>query len=173
MAPKRSGGAYILHSEKDTKKLTVLEIDNDGKIVKSYPLNCKGKPFDIVETPYGFVFMARDEPEHLYVKAWDVKENKEKWNNNIIKNGSEPTTATEQFDFEGGFGTQAMYNPHNGRLVYARNTIFLIFARYNHFGMMEGGRRNDHTGDSSCFLDAETGSKRGIGFPWGVSHSMI
>lgn len=75
LAPKPDGGAYILHSEKDTLNLSAIEIDNAGGVVKTYPLGCKGKPYDITVTPYGFVFMARDEPHFLYIMAWNVKEN--------------------------------------------------------------------------------------------------
>jgi hypothetical protein len=46
-----------------------------------------------------------------------------------------------------------MYRPYNGRLINAREKIFAVFAHYNHFGLYDDGRRNDHTADSSVFLD--------------------
>lgn len=76
-------------------------------------------------------------------------------------------------DFGDAFGTTVMYNPHNGRLLYARGKIFGVFAHYNFFGYYEDGRKNVHTGDTSFFLDAETGTKTGHAFTWDSSHSLL
>jgi len=66
-----------------------------------------------------------------------------------------------------------MFNPHNGRLINARERIFAVFAHYNFFGYYDDGNRNVHTGDSSVFLDLETGEKTGHSFTWSSSHSLF
>ena len=53
-----------------------------------------------------------------------------------------------------------MYDPHNGRLLYARNKIFAVYAHYNFFWYLSG-KRNAHSGDTSIFLDAESGEHIG------------
>lgn len=119
--------------------------------------------------------MARDEPHYLYMKAWDIKSNKEKWNVNIINNGAAPTekTTLDQMNFNNEFGTTVMYDPHNGRLAYARDHIFVVFAHYNYFGLTDSGGRNSHTGDSAAFVHAETGIKTGHPHSWDTSHSLL
>lgn len=44
-----------------------------------------------------------------------------------------------------------MYNPHNGRLIYAKNEVFAVFAHYNNFD--DKGGTDGHTGDTSVFLN--------------------
>lgn len=65
-----------------------------------------------------------------------------------------------------------MFNPHNGRLTYMRDKIFVVFAHYNYFGLYDNGSRNVHTGDSSVFLRATDGENVGHSFTWGSSHSL-
>lgn len=93
----------------------------------------------------------------------------------MINNGENPdeNTVLDQIDLGGSFGTTTMFNPHNGRLVYARGKIFAVFAHYNFFGYYDTGKRNVHTGDSTVFLDVLTGEKTGNAFTWGSSHSLV
>ena len=65
------------------------------------------------------------------------------------------------------FGMRFMYDPDNGKLIYSRGRIFLIFCHYNHF-LNNGG----HTGDTiatfnDILLDIDYGET------WGASHSLI
>lgn len=172
MAAKDDNGAYILYTEIDSSNLKVLEVDNEGKKIKTYDLKCQGKPYDIETTSFGFVFMARDEPHFLYVKAWDVKKDSQKWHKTIMNNGAEPTEAIDQINLGNKFGTRVMYKPHNGRLTYMRDKIFIVFAHYNFFGFKDDGSRNAHTGDSTVFLGVNDGENLGWAFNWGSSHSL-
>lgn len=118
--------------------------------------------------------MARDEPHFLYIKGWKVQENTEYWSHTIVNNGNDPDASTvlDQMDFDDAYGTTVMHNPHNGRLIYARGKIFGVFAHYNFFGLKDDGSKDNHTGDTSFFLDAETGIKYGHAFNWDSSHSL-
>ena len=48
-----------------------------------------------------------------------------------------------------------MYNPHNGKLSYARGRIHIAWAHYNSFGP-----GNDHTGCTMISVDAATGGDK-------------
>ena len=65
------------------------------------------------------------------------------------------------------YGMRFMYRPDNGKLLYSRGRIFLIFDHYNYF-LDNGG----HTGDTvvtfnEILLDMD------FGITWGASHSLI
>ena len=65
------------------------------------------------------------------------------------------------------YGMRFMYRPDNGKLIYSRGRIFLIFCHYNYF-LDAGG----HTGDTvvtfnDYLLDMD------FGITWGASHSLI
>ena len=69
------------------------------------------------------------------------------------------------------YGTDVMYKPHNGKLVYARGRVFVAWAHYNHFGMKEG-KRDDHTGCSLISLDSLEGNDLSPYFGFSPSHSL-
>ncbi len=50
---------------------------------------------------------------------------------------------------------EIMYNPHNGKLLYARGRIFIAWAHTNSFGP-----NNDHSGCTMFSVDALTGNDR-------------
>lgn len=96
-----------------------------------------------------------------------------------MNNGNKPDVVKDQIKFHTNdkcdlpFGMAVMYNPHNGRLNYARGRIQAIWAHYNHFGFYSSdGSRNDHTGDTMISLDADTGYNQKIFWAWGASHSL-
>ena len=65
------------------------------------------------------------------------------------------------------YGMRFMFRPDNGKLIYSRGRIFLIFDHYNHF-IDSGG----HTGDTvTTFNDILLDMNFGI--TWGASHSLI
>jgi hypothetical protein len=65
------------------------------------------------------------------------------------------------------YGMRFMYRPDNGKLIYSRGRIFLIFDHYNYF-LDSGG----HTGDTvTTFNDILLDMNFGI--TWGASHSLI
>jgi len=54
-----------------------------------------------------------------------------------------------------------MFTPYNGRLVNAKNRIFVVFSHNNLCGRKPYGSRDDKNGDSTVFLDLENGSNVG------------
>ena len=65
------------------------------------------------------------------------------------------------------YGMRYMYDPDNGKLVYSRGRIFLIFAHYNYF-LGNGG----HTGDTVVTFN-DVLQDMDFGNTWGASHSLI
>ena len=93
-----------------------------------------------------------------------------------MNNGPEPTKAVDQLKFhrvEGTqrFGLEAMFKPSNGKVAYNKGRIGVVFAHYNHFGILSDGRRNDHTGDTLVSFD-ENGENEFLIFDWFASHSL-
>lgn len=65
------------------------------------------------------------------------------------------------------FGMNFIFEPDNGKLIYSRGRIFLIFCHYNYF-LEKGG----HTGDTVVtFNDILTDMD--FGENWCSSHSLI
>ena len=60
-----------------------------------------------------------------------------------------------------------MYRPDNGKLLYSRGTIFLIFSHYNYFIPKKG-----HTGDTIVTFN-DVLQDMNFGLEWGASHSLI
>ena len=65
------------------------------------------------------------------------------------------------------FGMRFMYRPDNGKLIYSRGRIFLIFSHYNYF--LDNG---DHTGDTVVTFN-DVLQDMDFGCNWGTSHSLI
>ena len=61
-----------------------------------------------------------------------------------------------------------MFEPDNGKLIYSRGRVFLIFCHYNYFL----DKKEGHTGDTTVtFNDILTDMD--FGDTWGSSHSLI
>ena len=90
-----------------------------------------------------------------------------------MNNGNNPTTNVDGLVFydskgEPLFGTNAMYEPHNGKLAYGQGRLNLIFAHYNKF---EG---EGHTGDTYYSLDLSGDPINAkYAWSWQTSHSLI
>lgn len=179
LAPLDNGGAYIFFANSSDYSLYVKTIDNDGNQISEIKLNRVGYPVNIVAIPCGFVCMIKNhtEPNTLYLYGMDVCKNQKSFERIIMNNGDVPDTYNSDqlifFDNNNNslFGMEAMYNPHNGRLAFARERIVTIFAHYNHFGFNSDGSRNDHTGDTFVTFNL-SGKDEKIAFSWGASHSL-
>ena len=127
-----------------------------------------------MSTPFGFVILAA-----LEHKAWVSAYNKEGallWKIILHNNGPLPDKKIEQidlFDTDGSvlYGTSAMYDPHNGRLIYARGRVIVAWAHYNYFGLKDG-KRNDHTGCTLISVDSLNGNDIKPYFGFFPSHSL-
>ena len=178
IAPRSNGGYYIAISD-STKYLHVLSYDKNDNLIKDFNTTDKAYPHDITSTDYGFaIYMldADDSTYHSYIKLYNT--NFELVNTvQIMSNkASEDKTVDSnlqkqiiKYDSTSTpvFGMRFMYRPDNGKLIYSRGRIFLIFAHYNHF-LDSGG----HTGDTvvtfnDLLLDMD------FGITWGASHSLI
>ncbi|KAL4449645.1 hypothetical protein ABPG74_007468 [Tetrahymena malaccensis] len=173
-----SSSFYIYYSVQTSNQLMVQKVSSTGTPIGS-PIDTKqvGKPFDIVSTGFGFVVMAADSTQRAFIQAIN-KDGSQRWFRILINNGNQPNSPKDQIEFFSDdkcnlpFGMTCMYNPHNGRLNYARGKIQAIWAHYNHFGFKDDGSRNDHTGDTMISLDADTGYNQNIFWSWGTSHSL-
>ena len=142
IAPKKDGGAFILFSKKEDLALYFRTINNKGDDVSPpTPLFKDGYPLDITATPWGFVSLIVDKTDtnKLYLMG-SYADGKKKFEVTIMNNGADPTAAIDQIKFytdkgDLEFGFNAMYKPHNGRLMFLRDRIYCIFAHYNHFGL--------------------------------------
>ncbi|EAR92669.1 hypothetical protein TTHERM_00320150 (macronuclear) [Tetrahymena thermophila SB210] len=173
-----SSSFYVYYSDKNSSKLFVQKISSGGAAIGS-AIDTKqvGNPFDIVSTDFGFVVMASDSTQRAFIQAIN-KDGSQRWLRILMNNGQQPNTPKEQIQFFSDaqcnlpFGMTCMFNPHNGRLNYARGKIQAIWAHYNHFGVNSNGNRDDHTGDTMISLDADTGFNQNIFWSWGTSHSL-
>ena len=170
------GGAYILHSIKENKKLQVTKVDQKMNKIKTMDLGLFGFPLDIASTESGFVVYVRDRDDPHKSVLVNFSENGDlRWSKTIMNNGDKPKEAKEQVMFhdekgEPVIGMQAMYRPDNGKLRVGRHRIMLIFSHYNMFKKGENEYQG-HTGDSTISFDMN-GNDALLGSPWGTSHSL-
>ncbi|EAR98231.1 hypothetical protein TTHERM_00344310 (macronuclear) [Tetrahymena thermophila SB210] len=173
-----SSSFYVYYSVQTSNQLMVQKVSSTGTpIGAAIDTKQAGRPFDIVSTGFGFVVMAADSTQRAFIQAIN-KDGSQRWLRILINNGDKPNSPKDQIEFfsndkcELPFGMTCMYNPHNGRLNYARGKIQAIWAHYNHFGFKDDGSRNDHTGDTMISLDADTGYNQNIFWSWATSHSL-
>lgn len=81
---------------------------------------------------WGFVMLfTESNPWALRIAGWD-SDGTIRFDDQIMDNSeSFPNCDNQWFLDENEFGTDCMYDPHNGRLAYGRNKIAVIFAHYN------------------------------------------
>ena len=108
----------------------------------------------------------------LYNKNYELINTVQIMNNNANDDKKINSTLKKQiirYDRLGNpvFGMNFMFEPDNGKLIYSRGRIFLIFCHYNYF-LDDGG----HTGDTVVtFNDILTDMD--FGDNWATSHSLI
>ena len=174
IAPKYDGGYFMAYNKKTNHKLCVVEFDSKDKVVKDKELGYSAYPLDIIETDYGFAIYARnyDDAHHSFVVTYNFDYTKRK-ETTIMNNGNNPTTTFDALVFydskgEPLFGTNAMYEPHNGKLAYGQGRLNLIFA---HDNKCDG---EGHTGDTYYSLDLSGEPKNAkYAWSWLTSHSLI
>ena len=177
IATRDNGGYYIAISDIENF-LHVLSYDKNDNLVKDFNTTNNAYPHDITATDYGFAIYMIDSTNTnhsyicLYNKNFELVNTVQIMNNDKNDNHLQDSNLNKQiikYDSEGSpvFGMRFMYRPDNGKLIYARGRIFLIFAHYNYF-LDNGG----HTGDTivtfnDYLLDMD------FGITWGASHSLI
>ncbi|EAR98230.2 hypothetical protein TTHERM_00344300 (macronuclear) [Tetrahymena thermophila SB210] len=173
-----SSSFYVYYSVQTSNQLMVQKVSSTGTpIGAAINTQQSGKPFDITSTGFGFVVMAADPTQRAFIQAIN-KDGSQRWLRILVNNGDLPKSPKDQIEFfsnekcELPFGMNCMYEPHNGRLNYARGKIQAIWAHYNHFGFNDDGSNDDHTGDTMISLDADTGYNQTIFWSWATSHSL-
>ena len=177
IATRDNGGYYIAISDTN-KYLHVLSYDKSDNLIKDYNTTEYAYPHDITATDYGFAIYMIDANNNnhsyisLYNKNFELVNTVQIMNNDKNDDNFKDSNLNKQiikYDSSGSpvYGMRFMYRPDNGKLVYTRGRIFLIFAHYNYF-IDNGG----HTGDTvvtfnDYLLDMD------FGITWGASHSLI
>ena len=177
IAPRNDGGYYIAITDIE-KYLHVLSFDKNDNLIKDFNTSEQSYPNDIVATDYGFSIYMIDAINsnhsylNLYNKNYELINTVQIMNNNKNDDFKKDSNLEKQIikyepSGEPVFGMRFMYRPDNGKLIYSRGRIFLIFDHYNYF-LDSGG----HTGDTvvtfnDILLDMD------FGITWGASHSLI
>ena len=177
IAPRDNGGYYVAFSDIN-KFLHILSYDNSDNLLKDFNTTENAYPHDITATDYGLAkyMINANNVNHSYINLYDknfvlIKKrlimNNDK-NDNYLEN-SNLNKQIIRYDSSGNpvFGMRFMYRPDNGKLIYSRGRIFLIFAHYNYF-LDNGG----HTGDTIVTFDDNL-EDMDFGITWGASHSLI
>ena len=176
VAPRVDGGYYVAFSD-DSRYLHILSYDKNDNLLKDFDTKAKGYILDITTTDYGFAIYIRDvdNMNHSYLSLYN--KNFELINtitimNNDIANPDIDSDISKQiirYDYNGSpvYGMRFMYDPDNGKLIYSRGRIFLIFSHYNYF-IGNGG----HTGDTVVTFN-DVLKDMDFGDTWGSSHSLI
>ena len=156
----------------------VVLYNKDNKLLKDFNTTEKAYPFDIISTDYGFAIYKLD-VEHtnhsylsIYNKNFDLVNTVQIMNNGKNDDQTKDSNIEKQvikynLDGSGIHGMRFMYKPQNGKLLYSRGIIYLIFNHYNYFLNIKG-----HNGDSSVTFNNLL-QDMNIGFHWGASHSLI
>ena len=178
IAPRDDGGYYIAFTDTD-KYLHVLSYNSSDILLKDFKTEEKAYPLDITATPSGFAVYMREEGSEfhsylsLYNKNFELIKTVQIMNNNVNDDRNVFSNLQKQimkYDSSGSpvFGMNFMYDPDNGKLIFSRGRIFLIFAHYNHFLDENRG----HTGDTVVTFN-EALSDMDFAITWGASHSLI
>jgi len=128
---------------------------------------------DIAGYPNGCAILASDDDNRLFLKGIS-NEGKVLFSRNIINNGRDPTKVREQCSFfdnkgEPWFGTSIMFNPDNGKLLYANYRFIADFSHYNCFKVQP---RDCHTGNAMMSFDIN-GKDEKAAWMWGASHCVL
>ena len=177
VAPRTNGGYYIAFTDKN-KFLHVLSYDKDDNLIKDFNTDEKAYPHDITATDYGFVIymIEADSTFHsylnLYNKNFELVNTVQIMNNNpnddkLINSNIEKQIIRYDPNGEPEEGMRFMYRPDNGKLIYSRGRIFLIFAHYNY--LIDNSEVNGDT--VVTFNDAL--EDMDFGLTWGSSQSLI
>ena len=176
VSPRIDGGYYVSFSDQ-LKFIHILSYDKDDNLLQDLNTTEKGHIQDITTTDYGFVVYIRNAVNEnhsylsLYNKNFELINKITIMNNNLADKEKDSNIKKQiiRYDSSGNpvFGMRFMYDPDNGKLIYSRGRIFLIFCHYNHF-MDSGG----HTGDTVVTFN-DVLKDMDFGCTWGASHSLI
>ena len=177
-------GFYISYNEKTTNILKLCKVYfNKRNFINKYfrtPLYEEegGIPLDIACTEKGCCLLVKDSREKntLYIEMVSHK-GKLLWRNNIMQNGENPIKNKinqlkfyNNFNGKQEFGTEVMFHPYSGRLVYGDRKIACIFSYKNNFGRIDKNRK-DKSGDIVLVYNEE-GTEVNLVCSWSTSQSL-
>jgi len=175
IAPKKTGGFYMLYTENPNNNTYVDEFDTNLNRISHNKLNFLAFPMDIVAEDNGFSVYVKDciDNNKAWVVAYDSSYNLV-GQKIIMNNGITPSQITQQttfYDNNGKVlgGLNAMFAASSGKLSYGRGRYGLIFAHYNAFGTPSA--RDDHQGDTFYSFDRSQSSYT-YAWSWKTSHSL-
>ena len=156
----------------------VLSYDKDDKLIRDFNTNEKAYPFDITSTDYGFAIYMKEIGSRyhsylsVYNKDFELINTVQIMNNTAKDDKTKNSTLNRQIiQYDSNrypvYGMNFMNRPDNGKLIYSRGRIFLIFSHYNYFP--KNGRNSGDT--VVTFNDILTDMDFGV--TWGSSHSLI
>jgi hypothetical protein len=168
---------YLTYVDLLDQTCHVIEFDSNMVKLSNTNLNLTIVPMDILAMPWGFVMFAREalDTSNGFLIAFN-SDYTQRWKRTIQNNGPLPVVTKEQITFydptgKAIDGNTMNYAIGNGKLVYGKGRISLIYGRYNHFGDLADGTRNDHTGDGYITFD-ENGQDEKYSWIWLASHSL-
>ena len=182
----KENGFYISYNEKETNILKLCKVVfNKKEFIHKYfktPLyeEESGIPLDITCTEIGCCLLVKDSNEENTLFIEMVSHNgKLLWRNIIMENGQNPRKAKiNQLKFYNNlsgkleFGTEMMFHPYSGRLVYGEGKISCIFSYKNIFSGSGNKRdKKDNSGDIILIYNEE-GTEVNLVCPWSTSHSL-
>jgi hypothetical protein len=173
ITPKNGGGYYACYRDNSSKKLIVKSFDESGKETGKEVALEDAFVIYVCAIPKGCIVLASTENQKLFITG--IADNGSIiFTRNIINNGKDPVKVTEQVHFcdkEGNphFGSNMMFNPDNGKVIYANKRVMTLFSHYNCFKLSP---RDCHTGDCMLSFDL-SGKDERCAWMWGVSHSVL
>ena len=171
VAPRINGGYYVAFSD-NYHYLNILSFDRNDKLIKAFNTTELAEILDITSTDYGFAYYAAEYESlyHAYIKLYnknfqlintaEIMNNKETDNNNVV-------SKKNINDFEHPYDSlKFIYAPFNGKMVYSRGRIFLIFGHISHLAS------GDHDLDTSITYN-DLLKDLDFAQTWGASHSLV
>ena len=175
IAPKPTGGFYVLYTENSSNNTYVAEFSSTLTQVSNNQLGIQAYPMDIAASENGFLIYVKSVTDNN--KAWIVAYDstyKQLGSRIIMNNGDTPISITNQttfYDNSGNVlsGMNAMFSASSGKVTYGRGRYGLLFSHYNAFGT--ASVRDDHQGDTFYNVNTQT-SNTTYAWSWLTSHSL-
>ena len=177
VAPRFHGGYYIAFKSKSDNYIHILSYDKNDNLVKNFNTNINGNVLDITATSTGFaiyISSINGTLSHSYINIYNINftllYTANIMNNNYSNRNNNGENIKQYITNDNNKivpGTEFMYNPLGGKLLYSNGRIFLIFS-YNNYNSSDSNLNGD-----TIISFNETGSDLDFSAIWGTSQSFI
>ena len=177
VAPRFHGGYYIAFKSKSDNYIHILSYDKNDSLVKNFNTNINGNVLDITATSTGFAIYISSIDGTLsrsYINIYNINftllYTANIMNNNYSNKNNNGENIKQYITNDNNKivpGTEFMYNPLSGKLLYSNGRIFLIFS-YNNYNSSDSNLNGD-----TIISFNETGSDLDFSAIWGTSQSFI